>query len=440
MKGLRRSVATPVAKKPRGLAGCVGVVRSVATPVATNSVVRSLLVLLPLLALTLLLACGREEEADVVFWQFQSPEVMDGIIADFRAGHPSIKVRMETLTWQSGYEKIIMAFASGETPDLLEVGSTWLPKFEDEQAILDVTDGTEDLASRLMMWDMATFGGRRFGIPWLIGTRVLFYNRDLFRRNGLSPDRPPETWSELRDAARAIHRPDYGINGFGMNAGERYVLYKKFLPFAWGNGGKVLSDDYTSCVIDSPANLEALEFYLSLEPYSILERQDMIDDMFKQGTIGMMISGGWNLERIPEDAPDLDFGVALIPKPDEGGFHASFAGAEILVFPKKSRIEPALELARFLVGAEQALKVSSYAKGVQPASREALEQPYYDEHPMERLLLRQCETSIAPPPIADWIEIEEIINTRLEECLYGKISAPEALKLMQDEVNATIAK
>ena len=132
--------------------------------------------------------------------------------------------------------------------------------------------------------------------------------------------------------------------------------------------------------------------------------------------------------------------MALIPRPDEGGFHASFAGAEILVFPRGARTEPALKLARFLVEAEQALKIASHTKGVQPASREALSHPYYDEHPMERLLLKQCETSISPPPVPGWVEMEEVINTRLEECLYGNISAAEALRLMQAEVEAIIAE
>jgi multiple sugar transport system substrate-binding protein len=399
--------------------------------------VRKMSALILVLSL-LLFTCAREEAADVVFWQFQPPEVMEGLIEEFEAANPSIKVRFETLTWQSGYEKIVMAFASGEAPDLLEVGSTWLPKFEDQDAVLEITRETQDLAPVLMMWEMATFEGRRYGIPWLIGSRVMFYNRDIFRRNGLDPDEPPATWAELKDAARAIHRPDYGIHGFGMNAGERYVLYKKLMPFAWGNGGRILSDDHRTCLIDSPENLEALEFYLSLKPYSVLERQDMIDDMFKKGGVAMMISGGWNLERIPEDAPDLDFGVALIPRPDRDGFHASFAGAEILVFPRGARLEPAMKLARFLTGADQALKISSRTKGVQPASKEALDHPYYEEHPMERLLLEQCKTSISPPPVPQWVEIEEVVNTRLEECLYGKITAREALGLMQQEVSAII--
>jgi multiple sugar transport system substrate-binding protein len=392
------------------------------------------------IAVILVLSCSREESADIVFWQFQRPDIMQDLIEDFEARNPSISVRFETLTWQSGYEKIVMAFSSGTVPDLLEVGSTWLPKFSEEGAIEDVTSMTADLADGLMMWDLATFGGRRLGLPWLIGTRVLFYNKTLFAGAGLSPDSPPVTWSQMLGAARAIHDPDRGIYGFGMNAGERYILYKKFMPFAWGNGGSILSEDMTTCLLDSPQNLEALEFYMELKGSSILERQDMIDEMFKQGKVGMMISGGWNLKRIPEDAPDVDFGVALIPKPDASGTHASFAGAEILVLPKGSRTEPAMRLARFLVEADQALRIAGELKGVQPASKEALEHPYYDEHPMERLLLRQCETSLPPPPSPFWVDIEEAINTRLEECLYGNVSPAEALSLMEEDVNAIIGR
>ena len=392
------------------------------------------------LAGTLFAGCARQSPDEVVFWQFQPPEVMAGLVKQFEQENPSVKVRVETLTWQSGYEKIVMATSSGSLPDLLELGSTWFAKFAGEGALEDVTDGTGDLTAEMAMWDLATYGGRRFGIPWLIGSRVLFYNKSLFRSSGLSPDQPPGTWSEMLAAARSIHKPGKGIYGFGMNAGERYVLFKKFMPFAWGNGGAVLSSDLARSEMNSPENLAALEFYLSLKPYSVLERQDMIDEMFKQGKIGLMLSGGWNLKRIPEDAPGLEFGVALMPKPDSGGTHASFAGAEILVFPSARKLEGSMKLARFLAAAPQALRIASDVKSVQPASRQALADPYYDEHPMERLLLKQCETSCSPPTLPLWQEIEEVINTRLEECLYGKLSARDALAKIDQEVNSILAK
>jgi multiple sugar transport system substrate-binding protein len=393
-----------------------------------------------LLAAALLVGCARQAPDEVVFWQFQPPDVMAGLIRQFEAENPSIKVRLETLTWQSGYEKIVMATSSGSLPDLLELGSTWFPKFADEGALEDVTDATADVAPELAMLDLATYRGKRFGIPWLVGSRVLFYNKRLFGSAGLSPEAPPETWSEMLAAAKRMHRPAAGIYGFGMNAGERYVLFKKFMPFAWGNGGAVLSDDLTRSAMSSPANLAALKFYLSLKPFSVLERQDMIDQMFAQGKIGLMVSGGWNLKRFPEDAPDLDYGVALVPRPDAGGSHASFAGAEILVVPKARKLAAAMKLARFLVASPQALRVASELKSVQPASRQALADPYYAEHPMERLLVVQGETSYSPPALAEWQEIEEVINARLEECIYGKLSAEAALATIDVEINSILAK
>ncbi|HEC82892.1 MAG TPA: extracellular solute-binding protein [Firmicutes bacterium] len=388
--------------------------------------------------LAVFLKCGSDETQSLVFWQFQRPDIMEPIIDEFERTHPGIDVKVETLTWQSGFEKIVMAFSSGDVPDLLELGSTWIGKFAAEGTLEDLSSLVEDMRADFMMWGLATFQGKTYGIPWLIGSRVLFYNRDLFRRGGLDPNEPPETWDDLLRCAREIDAVGEDIYGFGMNAGERYVLYKKFMPFAWSAGGQILSDDLTRCVIDSPQNLEALKFYLSLKPFSVLDRQDMIDEMFKQGRVGMMISGGWNLKRIPEDAPDLDFGVALVPR-HASGQHISFAGAEILVIPRGSQKQKAFELARFLVRAENALKIASEVKGVQPASRKALYDPYYESHPMERILLEQCMSSKSPPTSPRWVEIEEIINARLEECLYGRLSPEEALSLMQDEISNLIA-
>ncbi len=381
-------------------------------------------------------SCSSKRQG-IVFWQFQRPDIMETLIDDFSKSH-GIDVKMETLTWQSGFEKVVMAFSSGRIPDLLELGSTWIGKFAAEGMLEDLSDAVSDIKPHLMMWELATYKGRIYGIPWLVGSRVLFYNRDLFKRAGLDPLHPPQTWDDLIKCARAIDALGEDIYGFGLNAGERYILYKKFMPFAWSAGGRILNHDQSRCVINSPENLEALKFYVSLKPFSVLDRQDMIDEMFKQGRVGMMISGGWNLKRLPVDAPQLDFGIALVPRHKKGA-HVSFAGAEILVIPKGSKKAQALELAKYLVEASKALEVAKKVKGVQPASMDALKHAYYKDHPMERLLLEQCMISRSPPASPHWIEIEEIINDRLEECLYGKISPSEALSKMESEINEIIA-
>jgi multiple sugar transport system substrate-binding protein len=214
-----------------------------------------------------------------------------------------------------------------------------------------------------------------------------------------------------------------------MNAGERYVLYKKFMPFAWGNGGEVLSSDMLRSVFDSPENAEALRFYLSLRPHSLLEKQDVLDRSFVEGRIGMVLSGAWLLRTLAEEAPSLRHAAALVPRPDAGGRHASFAGAEVLVCLRGAKHpREAFELARFLVAKENAVALARTVRSVQPAAVGAEEDSFYAAHPEDRVFVEQLRTAVAPPPHPRWAEIEDIVNESLEEAVHGARTPEDALR------------
>ncbi|HXV13575.1 MAG TPA: extracellular solute-binding protein, partial [Candidatus Krumholzibacteria bacterium] len=205
------------------------------------------------------------------------------------------------------------------------------------------------------------------------------------------------------------------------NIGERYVLYKKFMAFAWGNGGDVF-DETGTVVLNSPAVLEALEFYLTLAPFSLQEKQEVLDQYFKTGRLGMQVSGAWNLKNYKLEAPDLDYSVALVPKPAaDHGSHASFAGAEMLVVFKASpRKDAAVALARFLQAYPQAKTLSLAAGSVFPAARAAMNDPTFTSDPRVRVFVEQSLTSRTTPAHPGWIEMEEAIDRAVEESLYGR--------------------
>ncbi len=397
------------------------------------------------LAVTALLSScgGREKGAHVVtFWQFWPERHIAPILREFESANPGIRVQMQQLTWGSGFEKIVAAAAAGDPPDLCELGSTWVPRFASEGAILDVTEKTDGIRGDYRMWEIAKHRDRVYGWPWVLGTRALFFNVDLFERAGLEPDSPPETWSQMRKAARLIDSLGEGVYGFGLNAGERYVTYKKFMAFAWGNGGGILSDDLRESVFDSPRNREALRFYVDLVPYSLIERQDIIDQAFKDGRLGMMISGGWNLKRIPEEAPSLDYGVALVPRPDgSDGVHASFGGGEVLViFAGSEKAELAARLAQFLISPENAVALCREVRSVQPAFINAESDPFYASHPHDLTFVRQLETAVSPPGVPEWMEMEEIIDEAVEEAIHGRASPEVALGEADRRLNAALSR
>jgi len=390
------------------------------------------------------LGCGGGKDSGVTvirFWQFWDMGVIEPMVHRFEAAHPGVRVEVEQLTWKSGLEKIQAAMASGTQPDLCELGSTWLPRFSYEGVLMDLTPVYEEQADSFLMWESARWKGQVYGLPWVQGSRVLFYNRELFRQAGLDPGRPPETWDELLDAARRIEALGDDIHGFGLNLGERYVLYKKFMAFAWGNGGRIV-DDEGNVAFDSDAVLEALEFYLKLADYSLKEKQEVLDHDFKTGKLGMQISGAWNLGNYAVEAPGLDYGVALVPKPArDRGTHASFAGAEMLVVFEGSKQQAlALELARFLQAYPQAKAVSLAAKSVYPASKEVFADTTFTGDPRVRVFIEQSLTSHAAPAHPGWIEMEDIINNAIEETLYGRRAPRWCLDTAAAELRTVVAK
>ena len=396
-----------------------------------------------LVALVALAGCGgeRNEGEPLRFWQFWDAGVVEPLILEFEAQNPGVDVEVEQLTWKSGLEKIQAAIASGTQPDLCELGSEWVLRFGYEGVLHDLTAVYTEIADSFIMWESARWKDRVYGLPWVQGSRVLFYNVNLFEQAGLDPDRPPTTWGELLDAARRIDELPGDVSGFGLNMGERYVLYKKFMAFAWGNGGGILDPD-GRVIFDSRENLEALEFYRRLAEYSLKEKQEVLDHYFKSGRLGMQISGAWNLKNYPIEAPELNYRVAFVPKPSASkGEHASFAGAEMLViFDKSARKADALKLARFLHDYRRAKRLCLEVKSVFPASMRVFADSAFIGDGKVRVFVDQALTSQTPPPHPGWVEIEDVINRCVEEVMYGRTEPRGALSLAADEMRKIVER
>ncbi|HKW51085.1 MAG TPA: extracellular solute-binding protein [Candidatus Eisenbacteria bacterium] len=388
--------------------------------------------------------CAKKDSGKrtVVFWQFSPLTAIQPIVDRFNAENPDLNVQVEQLTWQSGREKIVAAIAAGRPPDLCELGSTFLPGLVADSTLADLTDRVADLKPSLVGWNVASYRGRAYAIPWMLGTRALYLNDDLARRAGLDPSKPPETWADLARTARLISTKVPDAKGFGMNAGEREILIKKFMPFAWGNGGDILDSTLTKSVVASAANLAALRFYLSLKPYSLLDRQEMHEEAFAKGRLGIIISGPWLLRKLPEQAPELQYTVALMPKPAaDHGTPASFAGAEVLgIFRNAKRGDDAMRLARFLVRQENSMPLFLSTGNAFPAAWASSADSYFVSHPKDAVFLHQLKTAVGPPLHPRWVEIEEIVNGELEEAIYGRKTAEAALASADARINAVLAR
>ncbi len=365
----------------------------------------------------------------IVFWQPWPPEVVGPVVRRFEAEHPGLLVRLVTVPRIDGQNPVDSALAAGIVPDLCVIASDDMPKLLALGALSDWSAGVADQRDSLRGWELCTVGDAVYGMPWMLATQALFWNKSLFARAHLDTTHGPETWDDVRRAAAAIQRLGHGVHGYGVSANQRGRLFERFMPYAWGNEGEVLSAGRDSSRFDSPANRAALEFYLSLRRGGLIGVPGTLDQEFVEGRLGMELAGGWLIPRLRGAAQGPRFGVALVPRPAaDRGTHASVAGGEVLVSFQGSRHKPeALLLARFLVRTENALALARTTPSLQPAVRGADSLAYYLERPAEQALVRQLATARFIPSHRQWAAMQAAIEDEIEQALFDKKSAAQAV-------------
>jgi multiple sugar transport system substrate-binding protein len=399
-----------------------------------------------ILVFLIFLGCGKNQEEFITltWWQFwTNPEVKPTVVElvkEFEKENPNIKIKLTDLTWSDGHEKIVVAFGSGTAPDVLELGSDWVPEFSYQDVLLNVTFEAEKIKDEFLMWEPATIGQKVFGFPWILDTRVLFYNKDLMKKAGLDPNKPPITWNEFLHCCKAVNELKPEVYGFGANSAERHRLYKKFLPFLWANEANILSGDQVESEINRGEAVQALEFYKKLTQNGMIDTQAMLDEAFKHNKIGFVISGGWLLNDLRKNYPEVNFGICLMPKPElNRGIPASFAGGEFLVINKKSKNpQEALKLIKFLIRKDNCLKLCQAIGSGFTSAKGAEFDPYYRNDSYLSIFQEQLKYAISPPPHPKWVYIEEIIEKAVEEVMYDKRSPQEALNEAKSEIDKII--
>lgn len=377
-----------------------------------------------------------EDKVILTWWQFWAEPyqktIIRQLISEFEMLHPGIKIEMTELTWSSGHDKIAAAFASGRAPDVLELGSDWVYEFASRDVLADVSLMADSLKDQFLGWESCQIESKTFGFPWMLGSRVIFYNKELVKNDSI------RSWSDLLLEVKKAHQPEHDIYGFGNTKKEPHQLYKKILPFFWSNGGDVLSPDKKYSVINSNENVEALEFYLKLCSRGLLESQKNLDDKFIEGRIGLVFSGGWLIKKINDQNPGMQYGVLLFPQSKPSLPSYSFFGGEYLVINKKSsKKEAAAAFIRFLIKKENAYKLCAISKVTLPAEEPDIDDPY-SANPIENILFEQLKSSKPSPIHPQWVAIENVIEEEIEQAVYLKKTAKESLDHAHQRIQAML--
>jgi len=239
---------------------------------------------------------------------------------------------------------------------------------------------------------------------------------------------------------KKIHNLKPRIYGFGMNKYERHVIHKKNTAIYLVNNGDILSEDNTKCVINSKQNIDTLKFYLSLKPYSLVATQNEIDTAFCEGRVGYWISGSWLFSRIKKDYPKLNFGITLIPTPNENSISVSILGGEYLVVNKNTEHYPqVISFMKFM--AQKSTELCSELRMFFPTLKSVDYRTILWFTPsFAETMSIQITNSKFVPKITKWIQIKGEMEYKFGKIIDEKKSVEQGLKELQDYVNKLLKK
>lgn len=187
--------------------------------------------------------------------------------AAYNASHKN-KVQVTAYPNEEYPAKIASAAGARALPDLFASDVVFAPQYASQGLWLDITDRFDALPMKDTIAPAhvrnGTWNKRHYAVPHTIDMSVLLYNKDLFRRAGLDPEKPPATLREFADDARRIDRLGGDVNGtyFGGNCGGCNVF--TMWPSVWAAGGDVMNADGTASTVNSKQMSDVFALYRQL--------------------------------------------------------------------------------------------------------------------------------------------------------------------------------
>ncbi|SDU77926.1 extracellular solute-binding protein [Jiangella alkaliphila] len=314
-----------------------------------------------------------------------------------------IDVEVVAIPWDGVDQRLTTAVASGDGPDVLQVGLSKLRTFADAGALLPLDDALEDRPAldpgnfaEGVAGEATAVGGEIVSVPWISDTRVLFYRSDILAENGI--DQPPATWDQLRDDAATLAGRGDGQYGY-------YVpQWDSPLPviMTWDQGGDIVGDD-GAVSFDTPEFAAAVDLYTGLyEDGSVPTNADFDQTQgFISGVTPMLISGPYLAKAISDAAPELDgaWDVTTVPEAESGT--SLFAGSNLALWHDTPNEDAALDLLEFLSAPETQLSWYEI-NGELPTVTAALEDDALTADPQAQVYVDQLADARVLPMVPNW--------------------------------------
>ncbi len=380
--------------------------------------------------------------------------IIDGYCAEFERKNPDVRVRpVYAGTYQDTLTKTLTAARAGNAPETACLLSVDIFTLIDEDVIVP----WDDLPGADRAWldsfypaflENSRWGGKTWGIPFQRSTKVLYWNKEMFRDAGLDPEVAPATWAEqVAFAKRLTKREGDQVVHWGIQIPSSGFPYWLFQGLTTQNDVRLMNPEGNRTFFDHPRVVEALQYWMDLSmthrvhPPGIVEWGTTPRDFFER-KVAMMWTTTGNLTNVRRNAP-FPFGVAMLPAGRRRG--SATGGGNIYVFKKANAAqrEAAVRFAKFLTSPELAAQwgIDTGYVAVTPAAWETQAmKAYVADFPAAAVARDQLAFAVAELSTHENQRVTKALSDNLQAALTGRKQAGPAMADAQAEAERILRR
>jgi multiple sugar transport system substrate-binding protein len=397
----------------------------------------------------LLGSCARHESGPLTlrFWAMgREGEVVRELLDEFERTHPGIRVEVQQMPWTSAQEKLLTAFAGDVTPDLCQLGNTWIAQF----AAIGALAPLEAYVARAGavpaddyfpgIWEANRIGPSLYGVPWYVDTRVVFYRRDLLAQAGFA--RAPVDWPEWIRMLAALKRRSPANYGVLLPLNE----FEPLLSLALQQQAPLLRDGGRYGNFRSADFRRTLQFFVDMfsnkwAPLASNTNISNVWDEFANGYYSFYVSGPWNIgefkRRLPADKQHI-WMTAPLPGPTGPGA-SSAGGSSLVVFQRSRHKEAAWQVIEYL--SQPSVQQRMYRiTGNLPPRRSAWSEPQLAHDPYAQAFRNQLERAKSPPKVPEWERIATEMRLVAEALVARQMTLDQAVTELDARADRILEK
>ena len=348
---------------------------------------------------------------------------------------PRLQINFVTAAWNDYWTKLTVQAASGGMQDLISIQGQRTPQFAGAFQSLDpfIKEQNFDIkAFDPTIIAALTFEGSLRALPYDFGPYIIFYNKDLFKKENLSEPKLDWTYDEFLAAARKLtHGNQYGFAAFP------YPDF--FFPFVLSSGANYLNNQ-GELDLQNPAFVKAFKDYAALvhgehlaPPLAATQDASTPFSMWAAGNAAMYVTGPWDVVNA-KSSVKFDFGLATIPKGSKGSITmAAGSGFGISQSAKDSKL--AFSAIAALTGSEAEEQLASAGRAF-PARTEQQRFWYKNAPAGSDLVINSTLHGGAVPfkTTANWQQFNLLMVQYGIPVLNGQTPAEEALQQIQAQL------